>query len=929
MKRNVLVLFSLVLVFALAACQGRRRIVAKDAPADGGDMTVAEMPEAAVEDMAVAEAMPEAMPMPDEGPEADAAADDLAGAAAEAAGVEADRRQFLVQKYIEQANAALRDSGDIEAAKGYFRDALDLDPSSQAALEGLRRLSSDRPSTVADYAESQAEKTNVRREMAATEVRSHIDRGRTLETQENYAGAVKEYRKALAIISWYDETADFGITAERIRDLIDQTKYKSELAERAARQEQLIAAQEAQESALEEERTRRLGRIHAYFTSANDAFRRQDYALAREYARQILREDPTNADAEKLITISHDAEHINTDKRLRAEFDDQWKAVMQEMEYMTLPQVATVEFPDDWLDEIAHRKPRAVGDADDADESESIAGILSVLQKKRVKGLSWEEATLDDVVAYLRTITGLNFFVTAKARDEKGEDVAVTLKLDDVSVATILDIVTEQNELKWLPEGGVIKIATSDEVSGTMKLRYFDVKDLSVAIADFVGQEINLTPSNFTPPEPPELDDPTPIFPGDAMPDLIQQTIGGEGSWDDPASIEFRAGILIVRNTKPILDQIAGLLDELRANTGILVNLEVRFLTAEDNFLRDVGVDVRGLGDNAQGIGAPGLGTAVTQDDVFFGSPANPQNSPFNVNPEPSSVGTANDAGIFYNDGQDGSYAGRVENLFDVLLGNPGVLTGSGGLSFQHTFLDDTQMEVILRAVEKSERIQQITAPRITVYNTQRANVQLLSQVPYVADYEVEIAQLSNIANPVIQYILDGVVLDVQPVVSADRRFVSLTLRPTVAVLTRPIATFSTSLASGPIASAPVVIQIPELRVSRVRTTVNMPDKGTLLLGGLRFYEQETLDSGIPLLSKIPILSFLVSRKGNYVNRRNLMVLITAEIVNLEELEPRDNRNVPEIPSSQWTPVRPYEATGPCEVAAPAAPDPCDPCSGR
>ena len=210
---------------------------------------------------------------------------------------------------------------------------------------------------------------------------------------------------------------------------------------------------------------------------------------------------------------------------------------------------------------------------------------------------------------------------------------------------------------------------------------------------------------------------------------------------------------------------------------------------------------------------------------MAIGAPTPPREIPFT----PSRM-------IHFFDPSNAKMATKVPDMAkkcDVLLGNPGVLTGSGGLSFQHTYIDDTQMEVILRAVEKSERIQQITAPRITVYNTQRANVQLLSQVPYVADYEVEIAQLSNIANPVIQYILDGVVLDVQPVVSADRRFVSLTLRPTVAVLTRPIATFSTSLASGPIASAPVVIQIPELRVSRVRTTVNMPDKGTLLLGGL------------------------------------------------------------------------------------------------
>ena len=394
------------------------------------------------------------------------------------------------------------------------------------------------------------------------------------------------------------------------------------------------------------------------------------------------------------------------------------------------------------------------------------------------------------------------------------DEVEINLDLDDVTVKTVLDLITEPYELRWSPENGVVKIATKDEVRGDMYIRYFDIKDLTVAIENFVGQEINLVPSNFTPPEPPELPEPTPIFPEEGLVDLIRETIGGETAWEDPATIE-------VRNRHHHRPQHADasstrceqLLDELRANSGLLVNLEVRFLTAEDNFLRDVGVDIRGLGDDSQGIGAPGLGTDAPQDDMFFGSPANPYGVPFGVFPEPSSVGTSNDSGIFYNDGQDGAYQGRVENLYDILLGNPETLTGSGGLSFQHTFLDDTEIEVILRAVEKSERLQQITASRITVYNTQRANVSVLNQVSYVQDYEVEIAQASNIANPVIQTIQDGVVLDVRPVVSADRRFVTLELRPTVALLTRPIATFSTSLASGPVtASAPVVIQIPELQ---------------------------------------------------------------------------------------------------------------------
>ena len=265
------------------------------------------------------------------------------------------------------------------------------------------------------------------------------------------------------------------------------------------------------------------------------------------------------------------------------------------------------------------------------------------------------------------------------------------------------------------------------------------------------------------------------------------------------------------------------------------------------------------------------------------------------------------------------------------MLGNAGTLMGTGGLSLQHTFLDDTQMEVILRAVQKSERIETITASKVTVYNTQRAVVEVLNKVAYVADYDVEIAQAANIANPIIRNAIDGVVLDVKPVVSSDRRFITLELRPTVATLLRPIPTFSTSLASGPItASAPVVIQVPKLTKSSVRTTVTMPDGGTLLIGGLKFYEEVNATSEIPVLGKLPVLGFMFSRKGSFINRRNLIVLITARVEALEEREPQGEWKAP-VPLETFVPLEDpcVEDFAPTCAPPPCPPPPCDPCGRR
>lgn len=143
------------------------------------------------------------------------------------------------------------------------------------------------------------------------------------------------------------------------------------------------------------------------------------------------------------------------------------------------------------------------------------------------------------------------------------------------------------------------------------------------------------------------------------------------------------------------------------------------------------------------------------------------------------------------------------------------------------TYLDDTQQEVLLRAAEKSERIQSLTAPRITVYDRQRANVSMLSQVSYVKDYEVEVAQDRFIADPIVGIVQDGMTLDVRPVVSADRRYVALEVDVTWAHLRRPMKERKVVLHDG---AEPVTIQLPELDVGGAHANAMLPTGATILL---------------------------------------------------------------------------------------------------
>jgi type II secretory pathway component GspD/PulD (secretin) len=196
--------------------------------------------------------------------------------------------------------------------------------------------------------------------------------------------------------------------------------------------------------------------------------------------------------------------------------------------------------------------------------------------------------------------------------------------------------------------------------------------------------------------------------------------------------------------------------------------------------------------------------------------------------------------------------------------------------------------------VSKYQTSNIVNAPSLTLRSGQRGNVKGMTTRTYVRDFEPEIAQAAVIAQPELDNVKNGVMLDVRAVASADRRFVTLELRPTVIDLVPDRFGFDLpqkTVSLGTQNSSDVTIELPELRIQRLRTTATVPDGGTLLLGGIKFFRDLVAESGVPVLSKVPILSFLFSRKAKTVQRRNLLILIKADVVVPDELAPTYGAN--------------------------------------
>jgi type II secretory pathway component GspD/PulD (secretin) len=822
-----------------------------------------------VEAAAPAEAAPTALPT------ASTLQDD-AQAAADRVRLVQQKRATLAADRLAAGERALA-AGDLNGALENFAKALELSPDSAAAREKLQLvegLMGEQYSNAAQFFQDEAQRAMVRRAQAMMAAESAVLRGDAQVRAGEYESALGSYREAEIILQVHPSVASNTVDAQIVATKLESARRLLAESDASARAVQVRSAERAAAEAERERRDYRANTLRSLYEQAYQAYNTQDYSKAEGLAEQILAQDPGNADAQGLLDAARTAPHAGISATTARNYRESWQTAMEEVERESLPQSNSIEIDLARWAEVDQRRPLGfAGETAGADpETEAILRRLESFRfRPQFVGEEGAGAPLADVARFLQAVTNVNFVISQRVDEDLDEEQkSVNLELPrERSARAVLDLIAELNsDVRWKVESGVVKFVTKDELKGGQVLRMYEVRDLIHPIPDFPSQEINIQPSGkIEPPEEDVEEREALVVTSDSLESLIRDNVDPNSWNDDPANSLRIAenGTMVVYQTPAVHAKIEKLLSDLRESTGIMVDIQARFLKIEDNFLEDIGVDWRGLG-------SPGLGSETNFNDFGDSQAAGDLGSV---------IGQDDDVGAFFQDG-NGETIARVENLFDSDLGNPDTLSGTGGATFSWTYLNDLQFELIMRAVSKSERIELVTAPSILVHNTARSNLTVLNQVLYVQDFDVEIAQGASIADPILDVAQDGVVLDVRPVVSADRRFVKMEVRPTVVELVRPIPSTSTGLGS----QNSVVIQLPEANISQVRTTVQIPDGGTVMLGGFKIHENQELHSGVPFLSKVPVLSFFFDRKGTYVSNRRLLILLKATIVIPEEHEP-------------------------------------------
>lgn len=182
-----------------------------------------------------------------------------------------------------------------------------------------------------------------------------------------------------------------------------------------------------------------------------------------------------------------------------------------------LPLVARAQDDDDDYAERAERlrdlvEREAVGTVrrSKRDRTREVADQDRVAAEKIVRALdnrkltvNFEGATFEDVLEFLRDVSGLNVVVSKKAHqklEEAEKPPVINLKLKDVKLRSVLELLLEQtgDELCYGVRHGVLYLGLAEEWKQELVLDFIPVDDILHRPKDFPGPRVGLNDKGVT-----------------------------------------------------------------------------------------------------------------------------------------------------------------------------------------------------------------------------------------------------------------------------------------------------------------------------------------------------------------------------------------------------------------------------------------------
>ena len=731
-------------------------------------------------------------------------------------------------------------------------------------------------------------------------------------------------------------------TADELRTMLDQVEQtqrdaiKSKVEQEGAKVRTEQAG--AQATALRQQQQR----VNESLDRLRQLTQEQKYAEALQVCEEVLFLDPTNPAAQLMQDILQDLilyrQDFDIQRRKSLSFARESNAIS---EAMVIPQ-SELAFPPDWP-EISLKRGQVVSFA----ESPQDRRVYAALDSRRMPA-RFQDSPLQDVLSFVATVTNLNFDIDWDSLEQIGveKDSRVSLELSDVAARVVLDRVLQKasidefNRASWAVQDGIVVVSSDDKLRKNTFIVIYDVRDLLFQVNNYDQvPELDLDAAiqqggqgggggggSIFEDNQEDQELPTEAEQLDQLLEIIQTNVDFEGWRDnggDTGIVQTLNNNLIITNTAKNHREIQALLDKLREVRSLQITVETRILQVSTDFFERIGFDVDlyfngntfqdaalrqvqafGLGSLANEgttinysnlVGTDGTNAApgyvITGIDQNTGLPIytfgqGATATPYTI-PAPGQGGTSNLSTIPVQQNSDAITQTLIESLssFAQSIGqlNP-------ALAVAGTFLDDVQVDFLIEATQADQRSVELNAPRLTFMNGRAANISVGRQQAYVSALTPVVGTAAAGFDPTVSTLNTGFSLLLQGVVSADRRYVTMNAEITTAELiqfTPQSVSLAVGGAAGSIGGGVVtdVFQVPEVLTTRVRTGLTIPDQGTALLGGQRVATEIDVESGVPVLSKIPIINRFFTNTATVKSESTLLILLKPRILIQSEQE--------------------------------------------
>jgi general secretion pathway protein D len=205
----------------------------------------------------------------------------------------------------------------------------------------------------------------------------------------------------------------------------------------------------------------------------------------------------------------------------------------------------------------------------------------------------------------------------------------------------------------------------------------------------------------------------------------------------------------------------------------------------------------------------------------------------------------------------------NLEDAPSLLTVAPALGSGpAAGISY-FLFKPD-RLAALIHALSSRGKVNLLSSPRLLVRDQEEANIEVGSDIPTATS--TTSATTTDTLTQNIEYRTVGVKLKIKPSIN-DEKTVVLDIE-------QEVSSIGSSIQVGQTGNL-----FPSFNVTKTKTSIVVPDKQGIIIGGIMEDTKGKSYQGIPILSSIPILGNLFRYTVNDSTKKELIILITPHVI--------------------------------------------------